>query len=165
MSIAIYDDRLEIASTGPLPFGQTPQDLMKPHPSRPWNPLIANVFHRRGIIESWGRGTLKMAELTQQAGLTPPEIEDGVGEVIVRFHPTSYVPPQRIGHDLSDLQRQLLNIISEKGRTSLSDIMDVLQQETPQRTVQDNLQLLRQLGLIELQGQGRWARWSLRGTT
>jgi ATP-dependent DNA helicase RecG len=97
VSLAIYDDRLEIASTGPLPFGQTPQDLMKPHPSRPWNPLIASVFHRRGIIESWGRGTLRMAELTQRAGLVAPEIDAGVGEVIVRFRPTSYVAPQRVG--------------------------------------------------------------------
>src|SRR5581483_5740057 len=95
VSLAIYDDRLEIASTGPLPFGQTPADLMKPHPSRPWNPLIANVFHRRGVIESWGRGTLRMAELTRRAGLVAPEIEAGVGEVIVRFRPTRYVAPSR----------------------------------------------------------------------
>src|SRR5215471_2193642 len=99
VSLAIYDDRLEIASTGPLPFGQTPQDLMKPHPSRPWNPLIAGVFHRRGIIESWGRGTLRMAELTRRAGLLAPEIEAGVGDVIVRFRPTKYVAPERVGHN------------------------------------------------------------------
>ena len=35
VSLALYDDRLEIASTGPLPLGQTSADLMKPHPSRP----------------------------------------------------------------------------------------------------------------------------------
>lgn len=52
VSIAIYDDRLEISSTGSLPFGLTTDDLLRVHQSRPWNPIIARVFYRRGIIES-----------------------------------------------------------------------------------------------------------------
>ena len=51
VSVAIYDDRLEISSSGMLPFDLTPADLTRPHPSRPWNPLIAQVFYRRGIIQ------------------------------------------------------------------------------------------------------------------
>lgn len=69
VGVAIYDDRLEITSSGELHFGLTVDDLYQPHESLPWNPLIADVFFKRGIIETWGRGTLKMAELTQQAGL------------------------------------------------------------------------------------------------
>lgn len=164
ISLAIYDDRLEIASTGPLPFGQTTADLMRPHPSRPWNPLIANVFHRRGVIESWGRGTLKMAELTHRAGLVAPEIEDGVGEVIVRFRPTKYVAPSRVDHDLSPLQRQILQVLADGGPAALGDIMAELPENTPRRTVQENLKLLAQLGQAESAGQRRWTRWRLKGT-
>ncbi len=87
ISVAIYDDRLEISSTGVLPFDLTPEDLTRPHASRPWNPLIARAFYRRGIIETWGRGTLKMREITVAAGLPPPEFECQQGEVIVRFRP------------------------------------------------------------------------------
>jgi ATP-dependent DNA helicase RecG len=161
--LALYDDRLEIASTGPLPFGQTPADLMKPHPSRPWNPLIAAVFHRRGIIESWGRGTLRMAELTRRAGLLAPEIEAGVGEVVIRFRPTKYVAPERVGHDLSPLQRQLLQVLAEQGACSLGDILGHLPTGVSRRTVQDNLRLLLQLELVDLRGERRWARWMLKG--
>jgi ATP-dependent DNA helicase RecG len=163
VSLAIYDDRLEIASTGPLPFGQTPADLMKPHPSRPWNPLIATAFHRRGIIESWGRGTLRMAELTRRAGLHAPEILAGVGEVIIRFQPTQYVAPERIGHNLSELQRQLLQVLADEGPRSLSEIMSELPPKTSKRTVQDNLRLLFQLDLVDLRGERRWAKWMLKG--
>jgi ATP-dependent DNA helicase RecG len=163
VSLALYDDRLEIASTGPLPFGQTPEDLMKPHPSRPWNPLIAGVFHRRGIIESWGRGTLRMAELTRRAGLLAPEIEAGTGEVIVRFQPTDYSAPERVGHDLSVIQRRLLQILADLGTGSLSDIMAHLPPGSSRRTVQDNLRLLLQLDLVDLHGERRWARWMLKG--
>jgi ATP-dependent DNA helicase RecG len=160
IAIGIYDDRLEISSTGILPFGLTPEDLKRPHQSRPWNPLIAHVFFRRGIIESWGRGTLKMIELTQRAGLTPPEFECRTGEVIVRFSPTQYVPPTRVDHQLSALQRELLEVLAQ-GSKSLREILAMLQETTPERTVQDNLKMLRELGLVELTGQRRSAKWSL----
>ena len=44
VSLAIYDDRLEITSTGALPFDLTPAHLLRPHVSR-WNPLIAQAFY------------------------------------------------------------------------------------------------------------------------
>lgn len=56
VAVAIYDDRLEVTSSGTLHFELTAEQLFLPHESLPWNPLIANVFYRRGIIEQWGRG-------------------------------------------------------------------------------------------------------------
>lgn len=81
----MYDDRLEVTSSGTLHFGFTPQALFEPHESRPWNPLIASVFYRRGIIETWGQGTLKMAIWAAEAGLPKPEILEIPGAVVVRF--------------------------------------------------------------------------------
>ena len=85
IGVAIYDDRLEVTSPGTLHFGLTPEKLFAPHQSQPWNPLIARTFYRRGLIEEWGRGTLKMAEETASAGLPRPEIEDDGGSVQVCF--------------------------------------------------------------------------------
>lgn len=76
IGLAVYDDRLEVTSTGPLHFGFTPEDLFGPHESKPWNPLVARTFYRRGIIEEWGRGTIRMADLTTAASLPHPEIEE-----------------------------------------------------------------------------------------
>jgi ATP-dependent DNA helicase RecG len=164
ISVGIYDDRLEISSIGTLPFGLTPADLTRPHQSRPWNPLIANVFYRRGIIESWGRGTIKMAELTEQAGLAPPEFEVAAGEVTVRFRPTRYVPPMRVGHDLSPLQRDLLEVLERIGPASLSQVMHVLPTSTPEPTVKENLRVLKLLDLTDHNGKmGRNSRWMLKG--
>lgn len=78
-------DRGEISNAGTFPFDITIESLLQPHPSRPWNPLIAQVFYRRGLIESWGRGTLKMQEQLEAAGLPSPEFESHHGEVIVRL--------------------------------------------------------------------------------
>ncbi len=111
VSVGIYDNRLEITSSGELHFGLTPEALFELHESQPWNPLIADVLYRRGIIEQWGRGTQKMAELTQRAGLPRPTITQTAGCVMVTFYPSQYIPPQRINHDLSasslsDLRRR-----------------------------------------------------------
>jgi ATP-dependent DNA helicase RecG len=46
VSVAIYDDRLEIWSSGELPLGMKVEDLKREHLSRPRNPLIAEVFYR-----------------------------------------------------------------------------------------------------------------------
>ncbi len=163
ISIGIYDDRLEISSTGRLPFGLTPADLVRPHPSRPWNPLIARVFYRRGIIETWGRGTLKIAELMEQAGLATPEFEESAGEVVVRFFPTGYVPPSRVSRTLSPLQQEILEYLAGVGVARLGQIVSELPSSPVARTVTDNLQTLRDLDLVELRGWGKGARWMLRG--
>ena len=62
VAVAMYDDHLEITNPGDLHFGITPQKLTVPHESKPWNPIIANVFYRAGVIERWGSGTLNIMD-------------------------------------------------------------------------------------------------------
>jgi len=84
VSLAIYDDRLEIWSDGTLPFGLSIDDLKRDHPSRPRNPLIAEAFYRRGLVERWGRGTQKIVELCVQAGHPEPEFIEQAGALGAR---------------------------------------------------------------------------------
>ncbi len=163
VSVAIFDDRLEISSIGRLPFGQTPADLMRPHSSRPWNPLIASVFFRRGLIETWGRGTLRIVDLAAAAGLPAPEFEERTGAVLVRFRPGAYVAPSRATHDLTPLQRELLEILAAHGPISISSIESLLRNRPARRTVQEHLALLRKIKLVESTGSGRGASWKLKG--
>jgi ATP-dependent DNA helicase RecG len=159
VGVAIYQDRLEVTSAGALHFGLTPEKLFLPHESRPWNPLIARVFHRRGIIETWGRGTLKMAELTQQAGLPRPEIEEGPNFVLVRFRPSRYIPPYQVRQDLTERQRRILQFLSERPRVGRKEILATLELEL--RPLKSDLEHLKRLGLIVQTGKGRATVWSL----
>jgi len=162
VAVAIYDDRLEVTSSGTLHFGLTAEQLFLPHESLPWNPLIANVFYRRGIIERWGRGTLKMVELTTSAGLPQPEIEDEGGHVTVRFRPDRYVPPQRVGRDLSERQQAILVLLDKGDRgLALREIIAQLEPQATQRQVREDLAILRTLSLVVATGHGRGARWEL----
>ncbi|MDZ7759594.1 MAG: ATP-binding protein [Desulfovermiculus sp.] len=127
VSVALFDDRLEIASPGELPFGLTPEQLKKPHSSRPWNPLMANVFYRRGIIETWGRGTLKIMELLDKAGLPAPEFLNQTGSFVVTFRIpeekqlTPQVTPQVTPHDAPQVEQLLEICIQPLSRQEMQD--------------------------------------------
>lgn len=162
VAVAIYDDRLEVTSSGSLHFGLTPDALLLPHESLPWNPLIARVLYRRGVIESWGRGTLKIAELLKQAGLPQPAIEDAGGCVTVRFLPMRYVPPQRVARDLTERQRAVLALLeSSQGGLAMREIRTHMAGQATEWEVKEDLALLKQLGLVETLGWGRGAYWRL----
>lgn len=88
VSLAIYQDRLEVTSVGPLPFGQKAEDLLRPHPSRPWNPLIAKVFYLRGLIETWGRGTNRIQQLVEESGSSTADFIATKHDVTVVFKPS-----------------------------------------------------------------------------
>jgi ATP-dependent DNA helicase RecG len=163
VAVAIFDDRVEITSSGTLHFGLTVEDLYRPHESLPWNPLIAAVFFRRGIIETWGRGTLKMAELAEQAGLPRPEIEVTPGAVLVRFRASRYVAPQRIGHNLTERQQAILRALGSAPSLALRELMVLLPEPVAPSTLRDDLTFLKKLELVGSSGHGRGAIWFLRG--
>jgi ATP-dependent DNA helicase RecG len=161
VSVGIYDDRLEITSSGELHFGLTPEALFSPHESLPWNPLIARVLFRRGLIESWGRGTLKMAELTTLAGLPAPRIEQNAGCVNVIFAPSKYVPPLRVPKDLTQRQQEILGVLNEYGSLTLAEIIAKLKPGISQRQLRVELTDLQRINLIQVTGHARGARWNM----
>ena len=163
VAVAIYDDRLEVTSSGALHFGLTVDALFVPHESLPWNPLIAGVFYRRGIIEQWGRGTIRMMELATSAGLPAPEIEDIGGCVTVRFRPGPYVPPRRVEREVTERQRTILALLAEaRDGLALRELVPRLGQTVTARQVRDDLATLRILGLAISEGHGRGSRWKRR---
>ncbi|MCY3782226.1 MAG: putative DNA binding domain-containing protein [Chloroflexi bacterium] len=161
VGIAVYDDRLEVTSSGSLHFGLTPEKLFGPHESRPWNPLIARTFYRRGIIEEWGSGTLKMAELASSAGLPGPEIEDDGGAVTVRFRHGRFVPQRRSGEaGPAERQEDVLALLdgAPDGLTR-REIHARLGPGVSERQVRRILEELRDRGLVMSPGRGRSGRW------
>ena len=89
VSVAMYDDHLEITNPGSFQFGITPEKLTQPHESRPWNPIIANVFYRAGIIERWGSGTLNIIDWLKANNNPTPSWEEQAGSIYVTFRPAA----------------------------------------------------------------------------
>jgi len=161
VSLAIYDDRLEIWSTGTLPFGLHIEELKHDHQSRPRNPLIADVFYKRGLVERWGRGTQKIVELCVAAGQPAPEFIEQAGAVGVRFFPNDYIAPHRVGMDLTLRQREILLILAHQEMAPLRYIMQQLEHPPSDAAVRNDLTQLRRLGLVHLNSYGRGSSWSL----
>jgi ATP-dependent DNA helicase RecG len=103
VAIAMYDDHLEITNPGDLHFGITPEMLARPHESRPWNPIIANVFYRAGIIERWGMGTLNIIDWCAENDNPPPAWSEQAGSVYVTFLPAALPATQR-GDEMVTIQ-------------------------------------------------------------
>ena len=75
-SLAIYDDRMVFQNPGAFPPGMSWTDFVDDSiGSMPTNPTIANVFYRRGTMESWGRGISLIMQSCREQGLPEPKIE------------------------------------------------------------------------------------------
>jgi ATP-dependent DNA helicase RecG len=166
VGVAVYDDRVEVTSTGMLHFDLTVDALFQPHESLPWNPLIAHVFYLRGVVEQWGRGIQQMVDLMAHAGLPTPQIEEGAGSVTVRFSAAGYVAPTRVGQDLTPLQRAILEVLAAQGSLPPGEIVGDLPARVfasrttdPLRQTREALFQLRSFGLVEQRGHGRGSRW------
>lgn len=83
VSLALFDDRVEVWSAGEFPRGITPAVLKRRHLSVQRNPIIADMFYRTGLIERWGRGTNRVVEMCRAAEIPPPIFEQiGLGAVV-----------------------------------------------------------------------------------
>lgn len=125
--------------------------------------VLSEAFYRRGIIETRGSGTNKIIEWTTDAGLAASQFESRDDRVIVRFFSKQPAAPAQAPHDLSPLQRKLVQVVATAGTALLSQIRTQLGEPVPDRTLQKSLHLLRSLKILDLKGTGRGARWILQG--
>jgi ATP-dependent DNA helicase RecG len=85
VQIRVYDNRLRIWNPGELPGNWSVAQLLKPHASRPFNPVVANAFFRAGQIEVWGRGIQRIFDACQQAEVPAPRIGYEPGDLWIEF--------------------------------------------------------------------------------
>lgn len=74
-SLAIYDDRMVFQNPGSFPPNKTWKDFLNTDGSMPHNPRIADVFYRRGLMETWGRGIELIMDGCKAVGLPEPTFE------------------------------------------------------------------------------------------
>jgi ATP-dependent DNA helicase RecG len=118
VQIRMYDNRFTIWNEGLLPQGLTLESLKHHHPSRPRNPIIADICFKAGYIDAWGRGTLKIINSCREAELPEPEIKEQHGGIAVTLFKDIYTNEhlQKLG--LNDRQIKAVLVIKEKGDIS-----------------------------------------------
>ena len=157
MSVALYDDRLEIISVGELHFGLTPEALFREHESMPWNPMIARTFYRRGIIETWGRGTLKIARLMRERGLEPPAVVVREGAVVVTFRVSAPVKAPVKTPVKTDAA--ILRLLREQPDLNMAELARLLAKAP--RTIERAVKKLRDSGRLRRIGPDKGGHWQV----
>jgi len=113
ISLAIFDDRVEVWSAGTFPTGITPEKLSKSHQSVQRNPIIADVFYKTGLIEKWGRGTNRVIEMCVEAGIAPPKFEEITGAAVVTFKVNVRGPQQTAAQAAGQLGTESVPSLSQ----------------------------------------------------
>ncbi|MDR3551329.1 MAG: ATP-binding protein [Candidatus Babeliales bacterium] len=75
ITVAIFDDRMEITNPGTLPFGFTLESALT-GVSRLRNRVIGRVFRELNLIEQWGSGLRRMIDVCIEHEITPPKFEE-----------------------------------------------------------------------------------------
>jgi len=163
ISLAIYDDRVEVSSTGRLPKDISISDLTKRHDSHPRNPLIASVFYACAMIERWGRGTQEMVEICRKSGNLRPEFVELTGSFTVILplkEPIGgSISPKSI--ELTPRQKEILKLL-EKSALNAAKLSERLKNSPTVRTVQLDLSRLEELGRVVREGKARAMVWKLK---
>ena len=161
--IKLFDDHLDVWNPGILSPLLTLEALLQDHSSILRNRKIAEAFFYAGLIEKWGSGTTRVAKELQLANMPPPRFSvEGF-----RFHASIYKSTQQVKVEtitklekLSQRQTKILQILenNKPGLKSL-EILNLLEEARSERTLRVDLLKLKQLGLIESSGRGRYALW------
>ena len=84
IQISVYEDKIYIWNDGEMPPNLDSTDkLFMKHSSKPYNPKLANVFFKSGMIEAWGRGFEKIKEACGWYDGPLPEYEINASGIMV----------------------------------------------------------------------------------
>ena len=101
VTVALYDDRLEVTSPGGLPRGMTLAKMLTGY-SECRNKALASAFAYMNLIENWGSGVKRYVAEIKAAGLREPEFVEWPNAMrinIYRNKTTPQVTPQDIAQE------------------------------------------------------------------
>ena len=159
IQISVYNDKLMVWNEGRLPDDMTVEDLKKKHSSRPHNPILASAFFKGGLIEAWGRGTLKIVDECKKAGLPEPDIELNSGGISVTIFKNIYSEKHLKDKGLSDRLIKVVLFVKENGSITNSDYRKMF--EVSEKTAFRDFEKLVELKLFKKEGEKKGTFYTL----
>ncbi|MEN9609653.1 MAG: hypothetical protein RLZZ628_467 [Bacteroidota bacterium] len=157
IQISVYENKLFIWNEGQLPDHWTIEKLLLKHPSKPYNPAIANVFFKAGLIEAWGRGTLRMLDDCKLAGTPLPIFQYDFSGFIVEFQ---WTISDKLSDKLSDkTSDKVLDLMRNQPNITIKQLSAFLGIAT--RVVEFHIQNLKKEHKIARKGGKKSGEWML----
>jgi ATP-dependent DNA helicase RecG len=168
IQIGVFEDRLFVFNPGHLPQNWTVKSLTSLHRSIPFNPDIANVFFRAGLIESWGRGIEKVISSSRAYNDTVPvfSFNNGLNVKFLARYPNEDKISGAIGGaiggaisgaiEVTTRQKEIIEIIKADSKISYRTIAEKLNINSS--AVIKHLNTLKEKGILKRVGgtRGHW---------
>ncbi|MFC1510421.1 ATP-binding protein [Candidatus Omnitrophota bacterium] len=157
----IYQDTLHLWNVGELSKTITFAQLKRKHPSYKRNELLADVFFKAGLIESWGRGTLKIINECKAKNIPAPKFVGEFGGFSVTFKKAAIIKEideglneglnEGLCEGLNEGLKSLYKAIAKKPDIQAKDLIVILDNR-PLKTIERQVKKLVELNLVERKG-------------
>ena len=160
VQISVYKDKIIIWNEGQLPQNWTVERLKQKHSSVPFNPKIASTFFRAGIIEAWGRGTLKIINECLAQNLPEPVFEYEAPGFQISFSEPSNSGSVRGTERMSErMSERIIELIKKNNKITIKELVEEI--EITQRTIERYLKKLQQNKKLQRIGGRRYGYWQV----
>lgn len=150
----------KLLEEGTLPKDIKIADLKKSHPSRPRNELLADVFFKAGLIEAWGRGTIKITNECKKAGLPEPEFKEEFGGFSIYFYKDIFTEENLRKMGLNERQIKAVMYVKDKGKITNKEYQEI--NTVSNKTAYLELSNIVERGVLILKGSGRKISYALK---
>lgn len=123
IQISVYPNHIVFWNAGRLPDEWNVARLYEKHPSKPYNPSIANTLFRCGDIESWGRGYKRIIDSVLSHKLLPPVIEIISGLMITYYTDVKY---QLKAQKVEEKYFPIMEYVAKNGKITNTDVQKLL---------------------------------------
>ncbi|MCQ4743835.1 ATP-binding protein [Blautia producta] len=167
IQVKMFDDRIVVESPGNLPGIVRLSNMRQVHFSR--NPKIAAFLHEYDYVQEFGEGVDRMYREMEKAGLPEPEYRDvafmlhatirngiNVADNVVENVADNVVNVAVI-KKLSTTEQAILEHIRVSPELSAKELAALLH-KTP-RTIQRNMNSLKEKGILRREGSDRSGKW------
>jgi len=180
IQISVYDDRIVLWNPGDLPENWTLEKLLGKHPSRPFNPLLANAFFRAGYIESWGRGIEKIHRECRNHDIEPPVYDFEMSGLMLTFRANpahlqaaaQETTQERVGEKVGEKgrgkrsgkkltvnQQGILELLFQHPKMAAPELAEIV--GISERKIEQNIATLKKIGRLKRIGPAKGGHWEI----
>jgi len=149
--LKIYPDKITLWNVGELPKKLRIEELKRNHSSYPRNEILADVFFKAGLIEAWGRGTIKIINECKKAGLPEPEFKEEFGGLSVYFYKDIYTEENLRKMGLNERQIKAVMYVRQKRKITNKEYQKINQ--CSRNTASNDLKVLVQKDILKESGK------------
>jgi ATP-dependent DNA helicase RecG len=158
ITVRVDPNELSIYNSGPLPEGWTVEDLKNPHKSIRRNKTMAEVFHKAGYVEAWGKGIGLIRKVCKENGNPDPAFNVRQGGLDTRFLPNKTINiPLKLPSGLNENEFKICELINENREITVPEIIERL--KISKSTVKRTFRSLTEKGIIMRVGPNKGGSW------